>query len=294
MEVVDFVDDLDFDEMVACSECAALAFATLVGAGGEGVGVGVGEATAGFGVIKIGGDAEAFLDDVGGTLGEQVSLLGDVELDFPGSAYSAGDVGEERSGELGDAVLEILGEEIGVEKSDAAVDVVADTARGDDAVLVGVGGSDTADAESVAPVDVGHGEGGRLDAGQKSDVSDLFGGAVGEDAGQESGVGEDDSVDTHAGLVAAGDTVTVGVDLLDGSVPVVGHVGLRLDVEEDVCCPKGADFFDFEVVIGDGLDFCIQLVASVVNGLAEGCGPDVVGVKLGYVETAEEHSLGSR
>ena len=47
--------------------------------------------------------------------GATAVLLGEVELDFSGSADAAGDVGEEGLGEFGDAVLEVLGEQVGVE-----------------------------------------------------------------------------------------------------------------------------------------------------------------------------------
>ena len=113
--VVDFVDDLNFDEMISGSEGSALAFAAFVGPWAEGVGVGVGDASVVFGVLKVSGHAEASSDDVGGPFGEYAALLGEVELDFSGSADSAGDVGEEGLGEFGDAVFDILGEQVGVE-----------------------------------------------------------------------------------------------------------------------------------------------------------------------------------
>src|SRR3989304_3333328 len=55
--------------------------------------------------------------------------------------------------------------------ADAAGDVEADPARGDDALL-GIEGGDAPDGEAVAPVGVGHGEGGGENAGQGRDVRD--------------------------------------------------------------------------------------------------------------------------
>ena len=47
-------------------------------------------------------------------------------------------------------------------------------------------------------------------------------------------------------------------------------------------------------MISDGLDLCIELVAALVNGLAEGFGRDVLLVNLGDVESAEKNSLRGR
>src|SRR5207244_2246395 len=55
-----------------------------------------------------------------------------------------------------------------------AIHVVPHTAGRDDAALVRVSGADAADAEAIAPVDVGHGQAGVLDARQKGHIGYLF------------------------------------------------------------------------------------------------------------------------
>ena len=74
--------------------------------------------------------------------------------------------------------LDFTIEEVRLHQADAAIDVVADAAGGNDAALVGIGGADAADAEAIAPVDVGHGQAGVLDAGQERDIGDLLGGLI--------------------------------------------------------------------------------------------------------------------
>ena len=92
--------------------------------------------------------------------------------------------------------------EIGPQQPHAAVDVVAHTARRDDAADCGVGGAHAADAEAVAPVDVGHGEAGHLDAGEAGDIGHLLGGSIAAQLGDHPLVGEDQAVDEHARLIA--------------------------------------------------------------------------------------------
>ena len=70
--------------------------------------------------------------------------------------------------------LNLLVHEVGAHQPDAAVDVVADAARRNDAAFGRIGGRNAADAEAVSPVDVGHGEAGHLNARQKRHVGHLL------------------------------------------------------------------------------------------------------------------------
>ena len=56
----------------------------------------------------------------------------------------------------------------------AAIDVVAHTARRDHAPFLRIGCANAADAEAIAPMDIGHREAGILDARQKGDVRHLL------------------------------------------------------------------------------------------------------------------------
>ena len=64
------------------------------------------------------------------------------------------------------------------EQAHPAVDVVAHAAGGDDA-LIRVEGRHAADGEAVAPVDVGHSQGGTHDPRQGGDVGHLLEALVG-------------------------------------------------------------------------------------------------------------------
>ena len=57
----------------------------------------------------------------------------------------------------------------------AAVDVVAHATGRDDAADRRIGSANAADAEAIAPVDVGHCQARRLDARQERDVGHLLG-----------------------------------------------------------------------------------------------------------------------
>src|SRR6185369_13428037 len=82
------------------------------------------------------------------------------------------DGGEQRDGEPREVRAHVRSVEPGTQETDAAVDVEADAARRDHA-LVRVDGGDAADGEAVAPVEVGHGERVADDAGQVRDVHHL-------------------------------------------------------------------------------------------------------------------------
>jgi hypothetical protein len=108
--------------------------------------------------------------------------------------------------------------EVGTHEANAAVDVVADAPRRDDASFIGIGGADAADAEAVAPVDIGHGEAGVLDAGQKRDVGNLLGGLIELELFKQPLVGEDEAVHAHAGLVALRNAVAARIDFFERTV----------------------------------------------------------------------------
>ena len=122
--------------------------------------------------------------------------------------------------------LHILVIEIGAHEPNAAVDVVAYSARRDHSAFIGIGGTHAADAEAIAPVDVGHGQAGVLDAGQKGDVGDLLRRLVLFELGHQRFAGEDQPVHAHALLVALGDAPAGLVNPLERSpVGVLGHDG---------------------------------------------------------------------
>ena len=74
--IVDFIDGLDLDEMIAGSERATLVVASLLGVGTNGAGVGAGKATSGLGVFEVGSGTKSTANRVGGTLGQETTLGG--------------------------------------------------------------------------------------------------------------------------------------------------------------------------------------------------------------------------
>ena len=121
---------------------------------------------------------------------------------MPALADAGGNITEELIDQRPDPILDVAPFEAGAQEPHAAVDVIADAAGRDDAAFLGVGGSHSADAKAVAPVDVGHGQAGLLNAGQGRHVGDLLGTLIVLDLLDQLVVGEDDAVDAHVGAVA--------------------------------------------------------------------------------------------
>ena len=123
----------------------------------------------------------------------------------------------------------VLVHEVGAHQPHAAVDVVADAARRNHAPFGRIGGRHAADAEAVAPVDVGHGEAGHLDARQEGDVGHLLGGLIGANLLDQPLVGEDAAFDLHADLVALRNPPAGFVDPFErAAVALLGHGKSRL------------------------------------------------------------------
>src|SRR3954452_5149628 len=107
---------------------------------------------------------------------------------------------------------------VGPDQTYPAIDIVAHASGRYYTSLIGVGGADAADAEAVAPVDVGHGQAGVLNAGQESDIGHLVRRLIFLDLGQQARVAEDEAVDAHARLVAFGEAPAALIDLLQRAV----------------------------------------------------------------------------
>jgi len=117
-----------------------------------------------FGDEKVVLGPEAQIDDVRRAVFHQLHQLRFVEQVTAALAHPRGDVAEELIHQWPDSILGFAPLEIGPQQPDAAVDVVTAPSGRDDAPFLRVGGGDSTDAESVAPVDVGHGQAGLLDA----------------------------------------------------------------------------------------------------------------------------------
>ena len=85
--------------------------------------------------------------------------------------------------------------------TDADIAGAPDTAGADGSACGRVGRCHPADAEAVAPVDVGHSQRGPDDTGQTGDVSHLLGRFVLLDPFNQNVVRVDNPVNVHAGFV---------------------------------------------------------------------------------------------
>ena len=126
----------------------------------------------------------------------------------PALADAGGNIAEELIDQRPDPVLDVVPRQVGSEQPDAAIDVVADAARRDDAPLLRVGRRHAADAEAIAPVDIGHGQAGLLNARQGRHVDHLLGPLVLLDLLDQRLIGEDQAIDPHVLAVALWESST--------------------------------------------------------------------------------------
>ncbi len=129
---------------------------------------------------------------------------------------------EARVDELLDSRPYVCHREVRSNQAYAAVDIEPDSARGDHALLV-VEGRDAADWETVAPVNVRHGEGPSHDSRHRGDVRDLLRRLVLTQLGDHGLVDEDDPARAHARLVGLGDLVPECVNPMERSGPCIRH-----------------------------------------------------------------------
>src|SRR5262249_13825552 len=156
--------------------------------------------------------------------------------------------------------------------------IIANAARGDDPAVVRVGGANAADAETVAPVDIWHGQAGVLDARQERHIGDLIRGLVGLELFQQALVGKDQTIDAHALLVAFGDPPQTGVHPLQRPAKdVLAHDRSLSKAHNHFGQPTAGVRLDAQAVIGDGLHLVGQLVARAVERLAPGAAAQAIG-----------------
>src|SRR5262249_25271625 len=209
------VEDLDLHEMVAAAERATLLAAALDGVVGDVVGFGPVDAAVGFHVGQVGRDAEAPADDITRPFSQERLHLLVGELVSASAPDPGRDCVEQGADQLADLILYVAVEEARADEAHAAVDVITDPARANDAPFCRVGRRNAPDAEAVTPVDVRHGGTGADDAGQIRDIGDLIRGLVLLELFQQLIVGVDYARNAHPRLVAARDADAVVVDALE-------------------------------------------------------------------------------
>ena len=160
--------------MVARTQGAQLVLAPVQGEVRDRLGVGAVDGAPGLDVGQVPGLAKAFFHRPAGPVLEHLlkGRAGELKILPPGT-HPRGDVGEQGVHQGFHPGRHLLPAQPRAEQAHPAVDVVAHAAGGDDA-LVQVEGRHAADGEAVAPVDVGHGQGGAHDPRQGGDVGHLL------------------------------------------------------------------------------------------------------------------------
>ncbi len=230
--VVNPVDDLDLEEMVARAERAALVVTPRDRAVADPPRIGPVQAAARLGDHQVVLGPVALLDHVRRPFGHQPGQLRLVEQVAPALAHAGRNIAKELIDERLDPVFHVAPDQVGAQQPHAAVDVVADPARRDHAPFLGVGGGHAADAKAIAPVNVGHGQARLLNAGQGRHVDNLLGPLVLLDLLDQLVVGEDDAVDPHVGAVALGNPPLARAGRLERSAIsscLAHHLVLGLD-----------------------------------------------------------------
>jgi hypothetical protein len=173
-DIVDLVDDLHLDEVVAGAEAAHLSESTLTSPSADLGRVGTGDHAAVLAPRQIPWRAMPPRHGVGGAAEQDLVELAFV-LEVPGTplAHPAHDPLVEFVTQPLASAPEVPLFERGRQEPDTAGDVEPDPARRHHAARLDVGGGDAPDREPVAPVHVGHGVAGLHDPRQRGDVGDL-------------------------------------------------------------------------------------------------------------------------
>ncbi len=138
------------------------------------------------------------------TASHQRAKLLAIEFVLTAATDAGGNVREQVFDKLLQVWLDFGKLQIGTYHAHAAVDVVADAAGRNDAPFFRIGRAHAPDAKAIAPVNIGHGETGHLNARECGDIGHLFAGLISANLLDERIVGVDDAIDAHAGLVAFG------------------------------------------------------------------------------------------
>ena len=136
-----------------------------------------------------------------------------IEQIYSPFAHAGRNAAEKRFHKLPDAGHHVGGMKIGPQKTHAAIDVVAHAAGRNHAAFFRIGGRNAADAKTVAPVDIGHGQTGHLDARQKRHVGHLLRGLVVADLFDQFIVGKDPPFHAHADFIILRNPPSALVDL---------------------------------------------------------------------------------
>ena len=200
--VEDIVYDLYLQEMVAGTQSSTLVGAAREGSLADGIGVGPLQAPVGLGIFDVALAGESAIDEGLWPFRQEQPQLFLVEVESPGSPDARGHAPKQLFDQLSQMRLDVSIEKVGTNQAHSAIDVVAHSARRNDAPFARIGGADTADAEAIAPMNVGHGQARVLNARQEGDVGYLLRRLVLLELFEQTLVSENQPVHAHAGLIA--------------------------------------------------------------------------------------------
>jgi hypothetical protein len=171
-------DDLNFQEVVSRPERSALAAASLDGAVADVVRFGSGQAAASFGEFNVVVRREASVFEERDAFAHQLAKFGFRESVFALSTGSRRNFAKQTVDQPLHVRLDVLVKQVRTKQPDAAVDVISNPSGRDDSAFLRVGRADSADGESVSPVNVRHGQARELDSGQSRDIGNLVGSLI--------------------------------------------------------------------------------------------------------------------
>src|SRR5439155_26580645 len=143
------------------------------------------EPASAFGVLDVAGCPQAALDDVARTLCQELAQFLLAEVVLSALADTRRHLAEQTLHELAQVRLDVPVEKVGAHQTHPTVYIVPHAARRNDTPFLRIGGADAAYAEAIAPMDVGHGQAGVLDAGQEGNICYLLRGLVLLELGEE-------------------------------------------------------------------------------------------------------------
>src|SRR5262249_14743308 len=135
------IHDLDLEEVVSGAERAALFGPAGQGAVADRIRIGSFEPAARFGVVDVAGRSQAALNDVARTFRQYLAQFLFSEVVLAALADPCRHLAEELFNQLAQVRLDVPVEKIGAHQTYAAVNVITDAARRNDAPFVWVRGA---------------------------------------------------------------------------------------------------------------------------------------------------------
>jgi hypothetical protein len=168
------VHRLHLQEVVPGTQGAQLGAAPGLGALTHGFRVGAGDAASLLGNFQVVGVAQPVSNGPPRAVKQNLINFSGGEAQPASRAHAGVNVPEEGGHQFPQMGAHLRFGQVGAQQADAAVDVKAHAARGDDTFPIHQRSGHPADGEPIPPVNVGHGQGVTHDAGQEGHVGHLL------------------------------------------------------------------------------------------------------------------------